>query len=153
MLNEILLGCILSGSPALSLAESSQAQNNPEHTKVSVLHTLDDRVDVYQSIINRRKESRSEFGSGSIIPFDCHEWYGMRFDEGKNTHRWIYETVVVEGESLDKLAHEFNNTIHGHAKLTWQELYEQNKEIIGDNPNHIEEDVVLQYIFLLPADG
>ena len=52
------------------------------------------------------------------------EEYSSTYEEDK----FIYYTVK-KGDNLTKIAKKY--------KMTWQELYNKNKEIIGDNPNLI----------------
>ena len=44
--------------------------------------------------------------------------------------------TIVKGDSLSRIAPKFN--------MTWQELYEMNKDVIGDNPSRIEIGMILR---------
>jgi hypothetical protein len=44
--------------------------------------------------------------------------------------------TIVRGDSLSRIAPRFN--------MTWQELYELNKDVIGDNPSKIEVGMILR---------
>ena len=61
---------------------------------------------------------------------------------------YLAEHTIGEGETLSHLALKY----YGSAvKDKWMVIYEANKEIIGDNPNHVRIGMVLK-IPKLPAD-
>ena len=67
---------------------------------------------------------------------DPDEYNYTPVESGENSVRHQY--IVQDGDNLTKIAEKYNTT--------WQEIYEENKEVIGNNPDIIKPGQILKII-------
>ena len=98
-----------------------------------------DGSDPYPYIVGPRKlspEERQRY---------LHDIFEMcqRITSGMGLTHKQYEITVPRNYSLDRLAEELG-TVSGE-RVTWQDLYAQNKQVVGENPDLIQPGMKLRF--------